>query len=115
MRCVALVKNVRFSSVGSKSINPNRFAEPKLSMPETGAYNPDTLDLPSGCFIGGKLVPGDGTEYDVNRPSDGHVARRERGASSALVDRAVSEAARAFKTSGWATGEPRARGRILRK
>ena len=84
-------------------------------MPELSGYDPDQLRLPSGCFIGGAFVQGDGEEYDVVRPSDGHIARREKGASSALVDRAVTEAARAFKTSGWATSEPRSRGRALRR
>ena len=84
-------------------------------MPELGGYDPDQLRLPPGCFIGGAFVRGDGREYDVVRPSDGIVAGREKGASSALVDRAVTEAARAFKTSCWATADPRSRGRVLRK
>jgi aldehyde dehydrogenase (NAD+) len=84
-------------------------------MSELGAYDPDQLQLPSGSFIRGAFVPGDGHEYDVIRPSDGRVARRERGASSALVDRAVTEAARAFQKSGWAESEPRFRGHVLRR
>ena len=78
-------------------------------------YDPDSVDLPSGCLIGGKLVPGDGAEYDVLRPSDGRLARRERGASRAQVDQAVDMAAHAFKTSGWASLAPRARAAVMRR
>jgi aldehyde dehydrogenase (NAD+) len=84
-------------------------------MSEIGSYDPDQVQLPSGCFIDGCLVQGDGEEYDVIRPSDGHVAGHEKGASSAMVDRAVCAAARALESSGWAAEEPRARGRVLRK
>jgi aldehyde dehydrogenase (NAD+) len=84
-------------------------------MSELGGYNPDQVQLPSGSFIGDGFIQGDGAEYDVIRPSDGHTARHERGASSDMVDRAVTEAAKAFKSSGWAGLEPRAKGRVFRK
>jgi aldehyde dehydrogenase (NAD+) len=76
-------------------------------------FSPDTLKTPTGSFLGGKFVPGDGTEYDVIRPSDGHVIRAERGASANLVDRAVTAASKAYKTSGWAAMPPRARAKVL--
>jgi aldehyde dehydrogenase (NAD+) len=76
-------------------------------------FSPDALKTPIGSFLGGQYVPGDGTEYDVIRPSDGHVIRTERGASANLVDRAVTAASKAYKTSGWAGLPPRARAKIL--
>ena len=83
-----------------------------MSMQATG-FNPDEVKPPSGCFLGGQYVRGDGAEYDVIRPSDGHVIRAERGASAALVDRAVTAASKAFKTSGWASLPPRERAKVL--
>lgn len=82
---------------------------------QAASYNPDTLDLPSGSLIDGQLVAGEGEQYEVRRPSDGKLARVERGASAAQVDRAVQIAAKAFATSVWATGNPRARGQVLRR
>lgn len=81
----------------------------------TIVFDPDTLDFPSGSLIGGERILGDGQAYDVLRPSDGKVARHERGASADLVDRAVTTARRAYKESGWAQSEPRARQRVMRK
>lgn len=77
-------------------------------------YDPDRLELPSGLLIDGRLVPGEGSAYAVNRPSDGRMAREERGASPAQVEQAVQIARRSFKASGWANGHPRQRGRVLR-
>ena len=79
------------------------------------SYDPDSLDLPSGSLIDGQLIAGEGEQYEVRRPSDGKVARVERGASAAQVDRAVQTAAKTFATSTWATGHPRARGKVLRR
>ena len=76
-------------------------------------FSPDQVKTPVGNFIAGQYIPGDGTEYDVIRPSDGQVIRHERGASANLVDRAVTAAAKAYKTSGWAELAPRARAKVL--
>ncbi len=83
-----------------------------MASPATG-FSPDELKPPTGNFIGGQYVPGDGTEYDVIRPSDGHVIRTERGASADLVDRAVTAAFKAYRTSGWAELAPRMRAKVL--
>ena len=83
-----------------------------MSTQATG-FSPDQVTLPAGNFIGGQYIPGDGAEYDVIRPSDGHVIRSERGASANLVDRAVTAAVKAYKTSGWAEMPPRARAKVL--
>ncbi|MBL0420037.1 aldehyde dehydrogenase family protein [Ramlibacter sp. AW1] len=78
-------------------------------------FDPDRVDLPSGCLIGGERVPGDGTVTEVRRPSDGKLARAEAGASASLVDRAVTEARHSLKSSGWAEMEPRQRMAIMRR
>lgn len=78
-------------------------------------FDPDKIDFPSGCLIGGERVHGDGTSFEVFRPSDGKLVKAEKSASAALVDRAVTTAKEAFHNSGWATGEPRARQRVMRK
>ena len=83
-----------------------------MSTQATG-FSPDQVTPPAGNFIGGQYIPGDGAAYDVIRPSDGHVIRSERGASASLVDRAVTAAAKAYKTSGWAEMPPRARAKVL--
>ncbi len=76
-------------------------------------FNPNEVKTPVGNFMEGHYVPGDGTEYEVIRPSDGRVIRTERGASAGLVDRAITAAAKAYKTSGWAAMAPRARAKVL--
>lgn len=78
-------------------------------------FDPDTIDYPSGHLVGGQRVAGDGAEFEVRRPSDGKLVRVERGASPALVDRAVTSARTAFRNSGWATSEPRARMGVMRR
>ena len=78
-------------------------------------FDPDDLDYPSGSLIGGERVLGDGQSYVVSRPSDGKLAREERGASAGMVDRAVRAAREAYRTSGWAGSEPRERQRVMRK
>ena len=67
-----------------------------MSTQATG-FSPDEIKTPTGSFLGGEYVSGDGTEYEVLRPSDGHVIRTERGASASLVDRAVTAAAKAYR------------------
>jgi aldehyde dehydrogenase (NAD+) len=81
----------------------------------TAVYDPNAIEYPASCFIDGKFAPADGPEYEVLRPSDGAVARRERSASAEMVARAVEAAERANQTSGWAQMEPRGRARIMRK
>ncbi|WP_223262753.1 aldehyde dehydrogenase family protein [Sphingobium sp. SCG-1] len=78
-------------------------------------FDPDLIDFPSGSLIAGERLRGSGQHYAVLRPSDGKVAREERGAGQDLVDRAVNTARDSYKTSGWPTSEPRARQRVMRK
>ena len=78
-------------------------------------FDPDSVVFPSGCLIGGERVPGDGAVTQVRRPSDGKIAKEERGASEALVDRAVVLARHSVKNSGWAESEPRDRARVMNR
>lgn len=53
---------------------------------DSATFDPDVVEFPSGHLVGGQHVAGDGAEFEVRRPSDGRLARTERGASPALVD-----------------------------
>lgn len=79
------------------------------------SYDPDSVELPSGLLIGGERIAGEGDPFEVLRPSDGKLAREERSATAGQVDRAVCAAREAYRNSGWATGEPRQRMRVMRK
>ncbi|HSI59215.1 MAG TPA: aldehyde dehydrogenase family protein [Ideonella sp.] len=78
-------------------------------------FNPDHIAIPQGHFIDGALVGGAGDALAVRRPSDGQVYAELPIASAEVVDRAVTSAQRAFETSAWASGAPRARARVMRR
>jgi aldehyde dehydrogenase (NAD+) len=78
-------------------------------------FDPDGVDIPIGHFIDGALVYDGGDRLDVRRPSDNQIYAELPLASADLVDRAVRSAQAAFATSGWATGAPRQRARLLRR
>jgi len=80
------------------------------------SFNPDLLTVRSGHFIGGRYVDDlPGQRMDVVRPSDGRNYASLPLADAELVDVAVNNAWRAFRTSNWATMAPRARAAILRR
>ncbi|WP_398467108.1 aldehyde dehydrogenase family protein [Tardiphaga sp.] len=79
------------------------------------SFDPDQLVLPQASFIDGKPFVGCGHDIEVRRPSDGKLMHSFREVSGSDVDYAVTTADRAFRTSGWATGEPRARSRVMRR
>jgi aldehyde dehydrogenase (NAD+) len=81
----------------------------------TVMFDPGAVPLSSGSLIGGKLIGGDGADFDVLRPSDGCVARHERGASPVLVDRAVALARAAHRKGEWARATPQHRGQVFRR
>lgn len=70
--------------------------------------------MPSGHFIGGRLVPEAGS-IAVRRPSDNEVHAELPLADAATVDAAVQDAWRAWRTSDWARRAPRERARVLRR
>ncbi|MBB2154973.1 aldehyde dehydrogenase [Gluconacetobacter diazotrophicus] len=76
------------------------------------SFDPDTLPLPVGHFIGGDLLPAEPV-IDILRPSDGRPQTGCPLAGADLVDRAVNTAKAALKSSNWAGLRPRERTRIL--
>ncbi len=78
-------------------------------------FDPDSLDIAGGHFIDGRRIDGSGIPATVLRPSDAHPYQEIRGATPQEVDEAVESAARAFRTSGWASIAPRERNRVMRR
>ncbi|MET4690622.1 acyl-CoA reductase-like NAD-dependent aldehyde dehydrogenase [Sinorhizobium fredii] len=78
----------------------------------TLSFNPDTVELPNGHFIGGRYVPAAG-RLAMHRPSDGAAFAECPIASEDIVDQAVASARQALKKSGWSGLRPRERTRAL--
>lgn len=79
------------------------------------SFEPEKVSLPAGHYINGQHRTGSGSQFLVNRPSDGLPAGELVEASAALVDETVSLADRAVKESGWANCPPRQRGAVLKR
>ena len=80
----------------------------------TLSFDPDTLPLPVGHFIGDRLIPAEGV-IDMHRPSDGRAYAGCPLADEALVDRAVETAKNALKASNWGGVRPRERTVVLQR
>lgn len=80
----------------------------------TLSFDPDTIALPIGHFIGDTLVDANGA-IDMYRPSDGKLYAGCPIADGDMVDRAVQTAKRALKTSKWASVRPRERTLALQR
>ncbi|WP_081161958.1 aldehyde dehydrogenase family protein [Ensifer aridi] len=80
----------------------------------TLSFDPDSLSLPVGHFIGDRLVPAEGV-IDMHRPSDGKPYAGCPLAHEALVDRAVETAKKALKASNWGGVRPRERTVVLQR
>jgi aldehyde dehydrogenase (NAD+) len=78
------------------------------------AFDPHSIAVPSGHFIGGRLVA-DTARLTVLRPSDGQVHAELPVADASTVDAAVQDAWRAWRSSDWARRAPRDRARVLRR
>ncbi|WP_027799311.1 aldehyde dehydrogenase family protein [Paraburkholderia dilworthii] len=76
-------------------------------------FDPSTVSLPQGHFIGGAYCSTDEAQISVYRPSDGQLLGYVPDASAVTVDHAVSNALQAWKSSGWATQPPRQRAKVL--
>ncbi|MGV1771543.1 aldehyde dehydrogenase family protein [Agrobacterium vitis] len=74
----------------------------------TLSFDPDTIALPIGHFIGDTLVDANGA-LDMYRPSDGKAYAGCPIANEDMVDRAVQTAKQALKTSQWGSVRPRER------
>jgi benzaldehyde dehydrogenase (NAD) len=79
------------------------------------SFDPEKVSLPTGHYIGGQHVQGQGALSEVKRPSDGRAYAQLRDATPEDVDHAVTVAHQALKTSGWSGCAPRERGRVLRR
>lgn len=77
-------------------------------------FDPQTIRVPSGHFIGGRLVP-DAGRITVRRPSDNAVHAELPLADASTVDAAVQDAWQAWRTTDWARRAPRDRARVLRR
>ncbi|KAA0969361.1 aldehyde dehydrogenase [Aureimonas fodinaquatilis] len=77
-------------------------------------FNPDDIELPNYHFIGGQKVVGGGAEIAFHRPSDGRQVATFLSADAATVDRAASDAQKAFESSGWAQAAPSERAAVLK-
>jgi aldehyde dehydrogenase (NAD+) len=77
-------------------------------------FDPQTIAVPSGHFIGGRLVA-DTARLAVLRPSDGQTHAELPLADASTVDAAVQDAWRAWRQSDWARRAPRERARVLRR
>ena len=78
----------------------------------TLSFDPDSLSLPIGHFIGGSLIPAPGV-IPMHRPSDGKAYADCPIADADLVDRAVETAKAALKASNWGGVRPRQRLNVL--
>ena len=76
------------------------------------SFDPDSVSLPVGHFIGGRLVGAKGV-IDMHRPSDGKLHGGCPLAAEGLVDEAVDVAKKALKDSNWAGVRPRERTKAL--
>ncbi|MCF1481256.1 MULTISPECIES: aldehyde dehydrogenase family protein [Rhizobium/Agrobacterium group] len=80
----------------------------------TLSFDPDTIALPIGHFIGDTLVDANGA-LDMYRPSDGKAYAGCPIANEDMVDRAVQTAKQALKTSKWGSVRPRERTIVLQR
>jgi aldehyde dehydrogenase (NAD+) len=76
------------------------------------SFDPDTVELPAGHFIGGKLLAAKAA-IDMHRPSDGKLHGGCPIAGEDVVDQAVATAKRALQASNWGGVRPRERTRVL--
>lgn len=77
-------------------------------------FDPRSIRPMSGQFIGGQEVR-EGEAHVVPSPSDSDIAFSVDWASEDLVDRAVTDARRAWSRSGWGSSAPRERAVILHR
>jgi aldehyde dehydrogenase (NAD+) len=76
------------------------------------SFDPDTVSLPVGHFIGGELIAAEG-EIEMCRPSDGKAYAGCPVAGVDMVGRAVESAKAALKSSNWGGVRPRERTKAL--
>ena len=77
-------------------------------------FDPRSIAVSSGHFIGGRLVQ-DTPRLGVLRPSDGQMHADLPLADASTVDAAVQNAWQTWRSSDWARRAPRDRARVLRR
>jgi aldehyde dehydrogenase (NAD+) len=80
----------------------------------TLSFDPASLSLPIGHFIGDTLIPADGV-IPMHRPSDGNSYAGCPRADADMVDQAVETAKAALKTSNWGGVRPRERLNVMHR
>ncbi|MBO9467803.1 aldehyde dehydrogenase family protein [Tropicibacter sp. R15_0] len=78
----------------------------------TFAFDPSTISLPNGHYIGGRYVDAP-KELAVHTPSDGRLLTDIPCGDQETVNQAVNAAKTALRESGWATVTPRERVKAL--
>lgn len=78
------------------------------------SFDPDSLSLPVGHFIGGNLSAATG-RIPMHRPSDGKAYADCPIADASVVDQAVQSAKAALKHSNWGGVRPRERLNVLHR
>ena len=78
------------------------------------SFDPDTISLPVGHFIGGRMIEAEGA-LEMRRPSDGRAYAACPVADAQTVDNAVRAAKTALATSNWGGIRPRERTRVLQR
>jgi len=78
------------------------------------SFDPDSLALPVGHFIGDRLLAAEGV-IAMHRPSDGRPYAACPIADADLVDQAVQTAKTALKESNWGGIRPRERLKVLHR
>jgi len=79
------------------------------------AFDPESIELPSGHFINGALRDTSEERIEVLRPSDAKKLGSIPDATEATVDEAVANSLDAWRSSGWGRAPPRTRGKVLRR
>ncbi len=78
-------------------------------------FDPNTVPVPTGHFIGGRLVERPGDAIAVLRPSDHQPMGTLTDGGEAAVDEAVAAAKAGLAASRWASVSPRERARVLHR
>lgn len=78
-------------------------------------FDPNTIALPAGHFIGGAFLDLPGEEVEVVRPSDHQPMGAIRDGGEAAVERAVAAAKTALATSRWGKVSPLERAKVLHR
>ena len=80
----------------------------------TISFDPSLVELPIGHWINGEYVKGH-EELELRRPSDASPYTASPIAGPEVVDRAVTAAKTALKSSGWGSWRPRERASALHR